>query len=261
MRAGIPSHPALSQLRRASAPDITVPERRREEPLSGTSPSRPSPLHPPSSSRPLSAPRRSLDELSLRRIAEQRPGYKHPGQSSHNSKMTATLGYGASDFFGGFQSPRFNAFNSSSEDPLPSASNQTRRTNVIPQTRELYLHPSQIFTPNANNSHDGASGYFGSPQGSGNDHQNGSGLETTIALPPMLTLEEIIQPHVFAKQEPADPSLPASATFGAPAIAGQASTALHNGSNSYLGASSYGAYPAYTVSFPFTSSPFPGHGL
>lgn len=157
--------------------------------------------------------------------------------------MTATLGYGASDLFGGFNTSKFHAFNSN-EDPLPSA----RRTNVIPQTRELYLHPSQIFTPSINNSHNGASGYFDSSQSSANEDENGSGLQSTIALPPMLTLEEIIQPHIFAKQEPIDTLMPITATFGVTNNVEQAPAALQNANNIYSGATSLGAYPDFTVS-------------
>lgn len=118
--------------------------------------------------------------------------------------MTATLGYGTSDAFGKTNSSKYCPIVNHIDDDCSfySFSHTARRSTVVPQTRELYLHPSQIFSPDGNSNND-ISGYFNSSLHVANNNNNtdGSGIDSTISLPPMLTLEEIMQPHVFAKAE------------------------------------------------------------
>lgn len=121
--------------------------------------------------------------------------------------MTAAIGYNPTDLFSSFNTARFVGA-IGNEDPMSSSASlqSGRRPTVINQTRELYLHPSQIFAQDsAGTAYNDISGYFSSTlnvNGVNGSTSNGtSGIESAIALPPMLTLEEIMQPHVFAKQD------------------------------------------------------------
>jgi hypothetical protein len=160
--------------------------------------------------------------------------------------MTATLGYGSSDYYSGFTNGKYGSLNSDDASFLASF-HQGRRPTVVQQTRELYLHPSQIFTPDGTSNND-ISGYFSSTLNVNGNH--GSGLESTIALPPMLTLEEIIQPHVFTKSEPVDPPIPSS--FGITNVINTSPTAFSNMDgpfpNGISGTTSFNPYPDFSVS-------------
>lgn len=240
-------HLPLSQLRRASAPEAvttisTHQTSSSNEPSADPSQGSSSDL-PSQTSRERLPHRRSLDEVSLRRLLGKKPAPSNPTSPSQQSdpKMAATLGYNSSELFGGFNAARF-----ANEDGFPPSFTPSRRPTIVTQTRELYLHPSQIFTPDPSivNNND-ASGYFDpSFNSNGNATPTGSNSESTIALPPMLTLEEIMQPHVFGKQESTEASAPN--IFGA-AAAPKSPAALSNRGSPFPGSvPPDSAFPSYT---------------
>jgi hypothetical protein len=235
----------LSQLRRASAPDSTNPPLRR---VSTALPLQTSSNHPTSPRKGPRLHRRSLDEASLRRSVTDNSLTK-----DDDSNMATTLSYGTPDFFSDFNRYGMNG----KDDPFLSSLTNSRRPTLVPQTRELYLHPSQISSPNKiYTSNDDLSSYFDSNLATSNANVNnastavGTDPESNITLPPMLTLEEIIQPHVFGHEDQIEgsstPKQLATRTAH-PSPTGQASmgSTLVNGMPM---PSSYSYAPEYNVS-------------
>lgn len=241
-----PPNPPITQLRRASAPEIsTTPSVSPASPTRTTEGSQPASAEDPANpTRVQLAHRRSFDEVSLRRRVDNASRASDPLAPSSNSKgkMAATLGFTPSDYFGGFKNTPY-----SNEDAFASNFASGRRPTIVTQTRELYLHPSQIFTPDTSTANNDISSYFSSSlnvNSNNNNSTSGPGMESTIALPPMLTLEEIIQPHIFGKQEGIDTSAPS--VFGMPFVP-KSPSSLRNNDRTMPAEPSFSSYADFSV--------------
>lgn len=235
----------ISQPRRASAPISTTPSVPPASPTRTTEGSQPvSAEDSANPTRVQLAHRHSFDEVSLRRRVDKTYRASDPSFPSTQSKgkMAATLGFTPSDYFGGFKNTQFG-----NEDAFASNFASGRRPTIVTQTRELYLHPSQIFTPDTSTANNDISSYFSSSLNVNSNNHNstsGPGVESTIALPPMLTLEEIIQSHIFGKQEGIDTSEPS--VFGMPFVP-KSPSSLSNNDRTMPAEPSYSLYPDFSV--------------